>query len=500
MATLEQIEAALRAADAAGAADDARALARAYAAEKARMQVPTVADEVGAGEAMLIGAGRGIDRLATGAQQLFYSATGNKEGEDKLAQQEAENTRLYGQLQSRRPIATGIGEAAPLLAARSTPAAAALAALEYGTAGERLMRGALGGAGFKAGEMAGRAIGRGAERLMGRATDTAADQATRYGATLTPGQASGSTPMQTFESVLARLPGSAGRMNKVYEAQKAALDAAVMKAAGAQGVKTASRETMDATQEAVGQRLAQLAGRIPQVQLGDDFVKAVAAAETEYGQLLQSQQRKVFSVYVDDILNKWADGKLTGAAYQKIRSSLGRTLSSTQDADYKVALKSLQRALDDAAMQSAGPDIARAIATTRGQYRNLKSVTDLVTPDAGLSAARLATRGAKPGALSPEMARIADFANVIKSRTPDSGTAQRYFWQNLMTNPEVSLLSPSVLLGATGIPYATSQVVTRGPTRQILAEALTPAVTEMQRRLALGGGLLGLGAAGALQP
>lgn len=162
MATLEQLQQALIAADKAGAADDARALANAILAIKQKTPEQPKAPEFedpGLGKSMLIGAGRTFDRVGKGMQQLYYGATGNQKELDALKARAASDDAAYKPLAEARPFATGIGEALPSLALPGAGAGSALAnagrlalagaipgALEYGTAGERAGRAALGAA------------------------------------------------------------------------------------------------------------------------------------------------------------------------------------------------------------------------------------------------------------------------------------------------------------------------------------------------------------------
>lgn len=111
------------------------------------------ADTPGIGMSALIGAGRTVDRLSKGVQQLYYGATGNKAAQADLKARAEEEDRLYKPLQEARPFATGLGEAVPSMVVpmggsttllgnmvRLALAAGAPAALEYGTPKDRALR------------------------------------------------------------------------------------------------------------------------------------------------------------------------------------------------------------------------------------------------------------------------------------------------------------------------------------------------------------------------
>lgn len=163
MATLEQLQQALIAADKAGASDDAKMLAQAIVnlrqsapVQQAEKPMP---DDPGFGVTALIGAGRTFDRVGKGMQQLYYGATGQDDKATALKAAAAEDDRLYQPLKDARPWSTGIGESLPSLAIpggggatlganalRMAAAGAIPGALEYGSAGERAGRAALGAA------------------------------------------------------------------------------------------------------------------------------------------------------------------------------------------------------------------------------------------------------------------------------------------------------------------------------------------------------------------
>lgn len=128
------------------------------AATQEKKAAPLV-DDPGFGQTLLISAGRTVDRVGKGMQQIYYGATSQ---DDKLAALKAEadeGSRLYKPLQEARPWATGIGEALPSVvipaggsatmlgnAGRMFAAGALPGFLEYGSVGERVQRGLIGGA------------------------------------------------------------------------------------------------------------------------------------------------------------------------------------------------------------------------------------------------------------------------------------------------------------------------------------------------------------------
>lgn len=115
-------------------------------------------EDPGFWKSALIGAGKTTDSIVKGMQQLYLTAKDDQAGLDKLRQQVEGDREVYKRLQEIRPVATGLGEAAPSMAVpfgagstllgtagRMFAAGAVPAALEYGTAGERAGRAAVAG-------------------------------------------------------------------------------------------------------------------------------------------------------------------------------------------------------------------------------------------------------------------------------------------------------------------------------------------------------------------
>lgn len=233
MATMQELQQALIAADRAGATEDARMLASAIVkaqrtagagagpanapAQQADDRASSAPDDPGALGSLVIGAGRTFDRVGKGMQQLYYGAKsmtetpglndlvlGGTPSQRELAKLKAtadEEDRLYKPLQEARPWSTGIGEAIPsmvipagggatLLAntGRMAAAGALPGLLEYGSVQERAGRavvGAAAGAAMPAVAAVGRTIGsvaaplfeKGRERIAGRVLNRAAGDA-----------------------------------------------------------------------------------------------------------------------------------------------------------------------------------------------------------------------------------------------------------------------------------------------------------------------------------
>lgn len=165
MATLDELQDALRNADRAGATDDARKLADAIMAIQAQQAAPAPPqpkpqiEDPGFGQTMMIGAGKTFDRIGDGMAQALLSARGEKSALAGLKQNVQAKDELYQPLQEMRPFATGIGESLPSMVIpaggsatvvgnmmRMGAAGAIPGALEYGSLEERGKRAAISGA------------------------------------------------------------------------------------------------------------------------------------------------------------------------------------------------------------------------------------------------------------------------------------------------------------------------------------------------------------------
>lgn len=203
-----------------------------------------------------IGAGRTFDRVGKGMEQLFYGAksklespdmtslvTGKTKSQmalDNLAQRAAEDDRLYKPLQEQHPIATGIGEALPSMAIpvgggatlgatalRLAAAGAIPGALEYGSAGDRAGRAALGAtAGVVGGVVVPKVVGAAVRAVpaIGRTARAVMEPLTQGGREAIAGRTlntaagdAASVAQQRLANAAELIPGSAPTAGQVAE-------------------------------------------------------------------------------------------------------------------------------------------------------------------------------------------------------------------------------------------------------------------------------------------
>jgi hypothetical protein len=439
-----------------------------------------LAQNTGAGEAALIGAGRMGDRMYEGLKQaglgigsIFSNLlperlkrAAQEELAKKLIGQEqamAGDTAVYKPLEQAHPIATAVGEALPLAAApmlravegagalpaivNGAASAAAPAALEYGTPEERAKRAALAGGAGAAGSALGKTVGAVAQRAMQpvkqvetQSLQDAIAAAQRIGYPLTPGETTGSKALQMVEARLAKTPGSSGAMQEFQQSRDRALSRAAAGAMGETGDEI-SKQMMAQASSRIGGEFDRLAvGKA--VPLGQPFQDALAALKAQ-----QSTLGEFADPAIDTLVAKGMDlaksGQVDGKAYQLIRSRLGTKANdafASGNSEVGQALKTVRDAFDDAATATMTGADKQAWDLARQQWAVLKTLEKGNVVEAGkVAPGRLkeALRTARPkdykeGRLDGPLADIATIAENFKP-LPDSGTAGNMFTQGLLT-------------------------------------------------------------------
>jgi len=273
-----------------------------------------------------------------------------------------------------------------------------------------------------------------------------ANLAEQMGIRLTPGQATGSVPLQTAESSLAQLPFTSGPQHAIYDAQRTAFNRAAMQTAGVNADRAAPAQ-LEETFQIIGARLNDVIRRTPQVNIDPQFDQAIAQAVHEYGRRLPTDVRPVFDSYVDDIAQMTraarqpgvTDVSVDGQTYQNIASDLRRAgRTARENPALQNAIGGLQEALDGAMQRSVPRELATDWAEARRNYRNLLQIDKAMAmaPQADAAAGNIpfgglsnAVRASDPRGFARgrgdlnNVARVGMFLGSTK--IPDSGTANR---------------------------------------------------------------------------
>ncbi len=299
-------------------------------------------DDIGPGEAALIGAGRTFDRIGKGMQQIYYTGkskfesptlsslvTGETPSQKKLRELKAEaddDTRLYEPLQNARPIATGIGEALPSIVAtggigagatvlgttaKLAAAGAIPAALEYGSPEERIKAAAFGGAGNVVGgqvvpkvlQVGGKVVSNNLRGLVGKVTPEAlelAAKAEQYGIKVNAAQLGDSKFIKTLASSLEQMPFTGAA--EASSTQRGQFTRAVSKTFG-ENVDKVTPEVYAAARTRLGKQFDDLSMRNT-LNVDDELIKHLNAIKSEATQMADDGTIKAVNNTIDRIMKQ----------------------------------------------------------------------------------------------------------------------------------------------------------------------------------------------------
>lgn len=371
-------------------------------------------------------------------------------------------------------------------------AGAAMGASQPVATGEsRLENAAIGGAGGFLGQGLANTIGRVARPVQSSLNPVEqglAQKASQMGIPLTVGQKTGSRPLQITESVLENLPFTADKQLAIKEGQRMAFNKAASKTIG-ENADLITPEVLNAAKTRIGNNFNQLSARNV-VGLDEGFVNAL----NKVGESKNIFSSPKIADTVDKALELASKGKISGQEYQKIRSSLGKAASSaySTDAELGQALKAIRSALDDAAERSISAADKKAWSEARQQWQALKVLEKAAAPTSAdavagnVSPAKLANalntvdKNFKYGKGQKELGDLARVGKAfIQDNIPNSGTAQRTFYQNVIENP-LRLVSGAAGVGSVplqallnskaGQAYLTQGVLQNSPTMGLLGQ------------------------------
>ena len=460
-------------------------------------------------KSLALGAGRQVDRLIDGGRQAFNYLTGDQEDLDAIRAQQNANSAAFAGIERQRPISTAIGAGltdaaltAPLTggssllgaAARSAVAGAIPGAVGYGDFSDRMQRatgGAVGGA-------IGGTAGYGLSRLLtpipggGRVSDEALAAADAIGYRPTAGQITNSPFLQNVENYLARVPGTASKMQAIQQGNQTAVNRAAARAIG-ENADDLSESVMEAASRRIGGTLDEINARATPDLSSEQFLGALSRMDAD-NRAMDAFASPQVEELVDRGLELASKNGLSGEAYAKLRSALGsRAQQNLQGVnnDLGRAQKALQKALDEAAKESLSPEDKLALALARRQYGDWKALArGQVIKDGDVSPALLATAlktahkdAFTKGTYSSGLKDLATLGRAIKAPTnPNSGslTLMDRLNENLVTGLPLALGNR-----AAGAAYL-SPAMQRYLTMQMLPASVEPALIK-----ALAGGSVG---------
>lgn len=428
---------------------DIAAAIRRTAQPKAPAFDPT--DGMSGMQKFLAGTGKAFANIGLGARQMLGLA--NQAEVDERRQLDAPLMRTGAGLAGN--IVGNIGLAAPtaLIPGANTMTGAALTgaamnALQPLDADQSRIGQAAIGAGLGAASQAGaNAIGRALKPVQATQTPTQTAmiaQAQQMGIPLNVAQQTGSKPLAWIDSALDNLPFTAERQAVAKQGQRDIWQRAVLGQLGEQA-DTATPDVLGRAYNRLGNEFRALSARNT-VDVGtNDFINAIARIDAS-----QTPFSKGVSSVIDNALDLASKGKIGGDEYQKVRSSLTQASKGAwaQNPELGQALKGLRNALDDAAEQSMSAADRDAWQAVRAQYAALKTVEKATDSASGnISPKKLFNelQRANPQGMRygfgnqelPDMARVGKA--FIAEQLPDSGTAQRSWYMQMLQNPTAGI-------------------------------------------------------------
>ncbi len=447
-------------------------------------------------EAGLVGAGKTLTNLGRGIT--------NPANTPEMDARVAEENRLYKPLSDAHPLATTAGEIAPYMVTANPLAMAAMSGAEYGTPGERATRAGLAYAGGKVGQGLGRLFGPQsmAATPAGAAAsdffDYAASSGNKWGIPLRAAQTTDSKPIQILDAVASNLPISSGVIAKAKDASFQGFNRAAARTMGEDATQI-TPELIGNALDRSGSQIGDIMGRA-KAQLSPAQAQEVAHLSGVIGDL--GPEGAVLNAKLGKVVEGMTNGQaMSGQTLRVLDSSLGRIMGS-QNGDLRYAAANLQNILRDAATSSLSETDAATLKTARAQNFNARQLADATKSTPGtLSPSQLLTqvnnyqRRARYGG-GNDLAELARWAKpTLGDAIPNSGTAQRLFYQKMLTNPLTTLGSAGgALYGADqfGLNPADAAAGLVFPYAAARGMAGKPMSALGRRLLQQSGGLLGL--------
>lgn len=312
-----------------------------------------------------------------------------------------------------------------------------------GSKDSRLTNVGLGAAGGLTGQALGSGLGlalRPVASRLGPEEQRLAGVATQNGIPLNAAQTTGSKPLRIIDSVLDNLPFTSAGQAEKKQLQQTAFNRAVGRTFGHEADALTPQE-MGQARLKLSQKFSDLSQRntlLPDDQMLGEVRDIVSNAD-RFG---AGDVPRIVRNFADELNSKvTSEGGIPGLAYRQFDSMLGRKIRSTSDGDLRAYLGELQKSVRGAMDRSISAEDSQAWQEARKQYKNLLTVAPLAArSESGnisgrtlLNAANQADRNVKFGAPND----LADLGRVgrafVAESIPDSGTAQRQFYQNLLT-------------------------------------------------------------------
>jgi len=287
---------------------------------------------------------------------------------------------------------------------------------------------------------------------------------------LTAGQRTGNKSLQYLEDFLGNAPGAGQGANRIRQRGQEQFTEAAMRRAGA---------GPDATPEILAQNSQRLGNEFERLSARNDlvpdnqFITDLTDAVSRYRRVPDSQQARMLQGYLDDIVPYIQQGAMPGVEYQPMRSMLSADSKAVRQTDPYLsrALAGLRDALDNAMGRSISPADREAWNTARRQYGAQKAI-EKTASRAGEAAAegqlvpanlRNTVAADNRGAYARGEGQFSELARAgagVMAPLPNSGTAQRLGWSDILKLPITATVGRS-LMSRPAQAYLGNQTLTR---------------------------------------
>lgn len=279
----------------------------------------------------------------------------------------------------------------------------------------------------------------------------------KFGIPLSAAQLTGSKPLLSIDKVLDNLPLTGGGQQAEKAAQLEAFNRAVGNTFGSPEGKL-TEDVMAAAKNRIGGAIGDIADR-NKFNLDNQAFNDIVSRKFDSQRFDTGDVQNIVNNYIDDFFSKVEpNGTVSGEAYRKLDSALGRKARGTSNGDLRSALGDLRGTLREGMDRSISPEDATTWADLRNQYRNMKLVDPVVakSPSGDVSPNLLlgaAIKGDSNAAY--KTSDLKDLGKIGKQyiNVPQgSDTAQKTYYTKMLTDPAALFSGLLTGGGALGIP------------------------------------------------
>lgn len=286
----------------------------------------------------------------------------------------------------------------------------------------------------------GQGIASGAQRVAGRVASRvnpeirkSIELARQAGIPLNVSQTTDSGAVKAAQAVTRYLPFSGAASSA--RGQQEAFNRAVGRSFGVDDAAQLSDDVMEQARQRLSGVFNDIYDR-NDVALTPDVARRMVEVANRASADMTEAEAKVVQNQLDKIISEAGDGVMSGRKYQSVRTALQSVEQNNASNAIGTFVRQLRSALDDAAVDSVSPEDAAALAKVRSQWANFRTTQDALRQIPG------AAGNVRPASLYPlirkgstkEMRALAKIGqNVLKDGLGDPGTAQRLFYQQLLS-------------------------------------------------------------------